>query len=528
MVLRTCEPRVGSPRALVRSTGHPRAAVPSWVLAVACVLCGALAATQAMEASASSRQGTAACNAPWAQPSLSADIPGNRVTPKRLLLAVGNPTGFDGGSPAVWTRRDRRFASVVARRVAGRFRLWTCTVTTAELTRKRPALRTFGREIALRRGDRPVAAFVADRWISWVTTRPGRSGFVLRRQTLAGRRLSSRSLPGRLLELVMTRDGTVAVSSLAGNRQRITEWSSSRRAPTTLVSRRIANVKRHWNETVAIELWDPDSFLLTTPTENRAPLPNPVAAGRIRTTSRYRPCRTWPLPDDAPRSADSPTDPRVTLTSTDSWSRRARFDIEGPGSWTRMEACDAVSGTRTLAVNAGLVSDDVDMAEDTLRGVVTVGGAIFAVGYASEGYTGSGSSSAPYDVGFVRRDDGWVTVARHVATPGAAAWLADGQLWALDANGTRSLGPAPDGFRGFRLRRDGTALDVVAKTETTAITLVPLPPGRSWFPSPAQPFSPMTTKLADGTVAAANFGVCSDQHASYCPDPRTLSVGAAR
>lgn len=353
----------------------------------------------------------------------------------------------------------------------------------------------------------------------------------------------------------MTRDGTAAVSTLHGGRQRIWRWSRAGSTTAMRPARAIPNVKRYWNYATVVTLWDPDSFLLSTSERernlSREDTLAPLSSDRIVATSRYQPCRTWRKPVYDERGQQRRAGAlRVTLTSSAAWSYRAVIDEEGPGSVERLEACDPESRMPVLAVDAGFIARDSGMTYDALVSIATVGGAVFATGALGDGYTGSGSTSSPYAVGYVRRDGRWVSVGRHVATPGGAAWVFDNQVWALDALGTRPVAPVTEHFKGLRLRRDGTALELVsvppaptataptptspgpgptaAAPVTTVVPLNPLPAGRAAFPDPERPFSPDTTELADGTVAAANFGVCSDQHSSYCPDPGAPTSRAHR
>lgn len=448
------------------------------------------------------------------------------------LFAMDDPTLSDDNSPPVWERRDRAFMGVVSRREKGRYRLRVCTVAARELDGETAkTVRQTGSTITLPKGSAPFDAAVANQWITWLEA-PRRGRFVIRRQTLGGSKRSSRSYLGRPHSIAMTRNGTVAVSTITGQTQRIWRWPAT--GPTTpLAAPRTVRLTKSGlaRNPLRVQLWDPDSFVLTRPDQVARKRITVRDLDQVKTEPGGRACTVWKS-----RPRDGETDQTqlaagtsivATLTNTNAWSLRGQFSGEDWGysatSVRRLEACDPTSGNRVLAAPAGYDTETYSVDDDGLDRIAVVGAGIFATGSASSGNTGSGASTEVFDAAYVRNPVGasaWLTSDRHVATRAAAAFLADGHIWTIDATGTRQLMPYPTDLTGLRLREANPVLSVVSTSSTQDFPLTAVAATESVFPQ-GLTLSPVESALPDGSKTAINFGVCSDQFAKYCEDPQS-------
>jgi hypothetical protein len=427
----------------------------------------------------------------------------------------------------VWHRSGRTFTGVSAHRERGRVRLRVCSATTSEIaasgygaeeTRTR-TLRAHGVPVVVGQGQRATAAAVADPWVAWSTRRAGREGFRIARRTIGGGRVESRAFQGRLLALALTRDGTAVVSTITGRVQRVYRWRPSGRTDALTASRRVRLDARGPidAEPTGVRLWDPDTVWLVPPGHDPFSFgeDGPLDPGELVATRRATPCRAW---STAAGVTTTTRRLRAVLQTSDAWSRTVGFadgEWVTTGSKTTLEVCDRTSGAREIAFDAGYdTTNDDEAGLDRIR---IVGDAVLGAGGFAQGYTGSGSSAGPIEAGFVRPATpgaAWREVSgRNLATPEAAAWTEGGSVWVSDAAGTRAVAAVPSGFLGLRLAPG--VLTIVSGTgfgpSTTAtgeqrIAIVPLRSGDAAGP--------------DLRPTATNFGICSDQFASYCPDPR--------
>lgn len=447
------------------------------------------------------------------------------------LLAMDDPSSSVEDSPPVWQNRDRALMGVVVRQERGRYRLRVCTVAARELARKTAkTVRQTGKTVTLGKGDRPQRAAIANNWLTWVET-PRRGRFVIRRQTLNGAKRTIRTFRGEARAIAMTRNGSVAISTITGSSQRVWRWTVSG-GTTTLLTPRTLNLTRAGEpkNPTGLQLWDPDTFMLTRPEEAERQRIEIRDLTQIKIEPGARPCSIW-----KGRSSDAldpstqlirSTDLVAALTSSNAWSLRGQYSGEdwyySSPSVTRLEACDAGSGQRVLAAPAGYDTDLYSVDNDGLGTIAIVGDGIFATGGAESGNTGSGASTDVYDAAYIRdptNPQAWLTSSQHVATPAAAAFVAAGQIWTIDAAGTRALRSIPDSFQGLRLSEVAPpVLSIVSGSGSEQIPLDPLAGSLASFP-PYLPVSPTQTTYPDGSKSATNFGVCSDQSARYCPDP---------
>jgi hypothetical protein len=444
---------------------------------------------------------------------------------------MDDPSSSVEDSPPVWQNRDRALMGVVVRRERGRYRLRVCTAAARELERRTAkTVRQTGTTVTLAAGARPQRAAIANNWLTWVEA-PKRGRFVVRRQTLNGAKRTSRTFRGEARALAMTRNGSVAISTVARRSQRIWRWTAFG-ATTTLLTPHTVNLTRagELKNPTGLQLWDPDTFMLTRPQEAERQRIDTRDLSQIKTEPGARPCSIWK--GRASDTLDPSTqlirtaDLVAALTSSNAWSLRGQYSGEdwfySSPSVTRLEACDARSGQRVLAAPAGYDTDLYSVDNDGLGTIAIVGDGIFATGGAASGDTGSGASTDVYDAAYVRdpaNPSSWLTSSQHVATPAAAAFVAAGQIWTIDPAGTQPLRPVPDNFKGLRLSEaTPPILSVATGSGTEQIPLTAVPADLASFP-PSLPVSPTRTTYPDGSKSATNFGVCSDQSARYCPDP---------
>ncbi len=446
------------------------------------------------------------------------------------LLAMGDPSRSLEASPPVWQNRDRALMGVVARRERGRYRLRVCTVAARELGAKTArTVRQTGATVSLGKDVRAVDAFVANDWLMWVEA-PRAGRFRVHRQTLGGKKRSSRTFRGQSRTVAMTRNGTIALSTLSGHTQHMWRWPVRGRTSPLAASRTLALSRAgEPKNPTGLQLWDPDSFLLTPPDTSTVSARTQTDPGRVTTEPGGTACTVWSgrtEPGETPARTSRLSSPQLVaaLTDTNTWSLRGQYDGEDwyfRPSVTRLEACDPATGDRIMAVDAGYDTDDYSTDYDAIESLAVVGDGIFATGQSASGETGSGATSSAYDLAYVRdpkNPRNWITSNQHVATRGAAAWVAADQVWVLDDAGVRPVIALPPDFKGLRLTDGAPTLSIVATSSTTRSPLAAVPPGSSAFPPDASA-SPYAARLPNGAIGAANFGVCSDQFARYCGDP---------
>jgi hypothetical protein len=465
--------------------------------------------------------------AAWAPPVASAAAqPASSAACRSALNDTGSHRVLGTGTP-VWRRAARTFVGVAGHSERGRYRLRVCTAAPSEVEQASRAsdpqttrtVQAEGRTITVERDGRVREVAVADPWITWTTTRPGQQGFRIARRTIDGKRSTSRQFRGSPYALVVTRDGTVVLSSREGNLQRVYRWTTSG-TTKPLITPRSANFANNApgdQGPVEVSLWDPDTIELTPPGHNAPPQMNAaLPSGSLVSTTKTKPCRNWGSAGEGDGTPKTTRDLVATLTDSTAWSRTSEY-VAGSGwqfvGWTsQLEICAPRTRARLLAVPAGY--DTADSDSDGLTSVRIAGDAVLASGYSGGGYTGSGASGGPLEVGYVRPQSAgqsWTQVAGHnLATRAAAAWTQDASVWVSDAAGTRPIAALPPGFTGLRIV--GGTLTIVSAVGEQRIPLAPLPADRT---------------SAGLRNSAANFGICTDQFSNYCPDPSTPGKGPA-